>query len=92
MDVFWKKTQGAFCAGRDENMHGAAEPASATAHTRRLSGEATSSDRVTLEGPVLGTHTEEWLLLYSLCLAAKQSAVLCSLGAEGTLLFSRDGY
>lgn len=102
MDVFWKKTRRAFCAGRDENMHQAVEPASGTAHTRRLRGEAASSDGATeaLEGPVLGTHTQrEWLLLHSLlCLAAQQPAVLCSLGAEGTsqnrphpLLFSRDG-
>lgn len=57
VNVFWKKTRGAFCAGRDENMRQPAEPASATTHTCRLSWVATSSDREmeALEGPVLGT-------------------------------------
>lgn len=56
MDVFWKKTQGAFCAGRDENMCQAVEPASATAHTLQLSREA-NLQMEALEAPVLGTHT-----------------------------------
>lgn len=60
MHVFWKKTRGAFCAGRDENLCQPAEPASAAAHTHRLSGEATSSDgeKEALESPVLGTQVE----------------------------------
>lgn len=60
VNVFWKKTRGAFCVGRDESMRQPAEPASATAHACRLSGEATSSDgeKDALESPVLGTHTE----------------------------------
>ena len=41
-------------------MRQPAEPASAAAHTRWLSGEATSSDgeKEALESPVLGTHAE----------------------------------
>lgn len=79
MDVFWKKTRGALCAGRDENMHQPVEPASAAAHTRRLSGEATSSDGETeaLEGPVLGTHTEGMAAALDLSLSC--STAVCIL-------------
>lgn len=58
VNIFWKKTWGAFCAGRGENTCQPVEPASAITHMRWLFGEATSSDgdKEALEGPVLSTQ------------------------------------
>lgn len=94
MDVFWKKTRGALCAGRDENMHQPVEPASAAAHT--------SSDGETeaLEGPVLGTHTEGMAAALDLSLSCSRAVCILLPSRSGRntsekrpqpLLFYTDG-
>lgn len=80
VNVFWKKTRGAFCAGRDENMRQPVEHASTSAHTCRLAKEKRSSDgeEEALESPMSCIPQSGWLLAALSCPLALQQSEVCS--------------